>query len=313
VRELVRNFACFGSRVELRVMTPREREAEAQSALDLAGVRMRLIHGRLTRFDPTSELSRLNRDRRPRVPASPLLVELAAGVRWAGEWSGGLVDATCLDGVEQAGYRESREDVPGLGRDTFLAAAPREARAATPDPRCRWRLVEADRTGDAIFRNPGIRIDGGGLAKGMAADLAATLLRSFSAYVVDAAGDLRMGGTTRLDRPVQVRDPFDGSVVRELSLPAGAVATSGITRRSWLRSDGSLGHHLIDPGTGLPAWTGLVQATALGPSAAEAEVRAKAALLAGPEHASRHLPDGGVLLTAEGAVLDVERPVELVA
>jgi thiamine biosynthesis lipoprotein len=147
----------------------------------------------------------------------------------------------------------------------------------------------------------------------MAADLAADLLRSFPAYVVDAAGDLRVGGTAGVLRPVHVRDPFDDHAVRELRLTAGAVATSGITRRSWLRSDGSLGHHLIDPGTGLPAWTGLIQVTGLAPSAAEAEVRAKAALLAGPAHAARHLPDGGVLLTADGVAVDVPRPVELAA
>jgi thiamine biosynthesis lipoprotein len=59
----------------------------------------------------------------------------------------------------------------------------------------------------------------------------------------------------------------------------GAAATSGIGKRSWLDADGRPAHHLLDPATGRPAFTGVVQATALAPTAVEAEWRAKAALL----------------------------------
>ena len=43
--------------------------------------------------------------------------------------------------------------------------------------------------------------------------------------------------------------------------------------------------------------------TALAPTALEAEVRAKAALLAGPEDAADHLPHGGVLVLASGEIV----------
>jgi thiamine biosynthesis lipoprotein len=78
-------------------------------------------------------------------------------------------------------------------------------------------------------------------------------------------------------------------VLAELTLTNGAAATSGVTRRGW---------HLLDPATGRPARTGIVQATALAPTALEAEVRAKAALLAGPLGARAHLPHGGLLVFA---------------
>ncbi|MGH2841846.1 MAG: FAD:protein FMN transferase, partial [Solirubrobacteraceae bacterium] len=61
-------------------------------------------------------------------------------------------------------------------------------------------------------------------------------------------------------------------------------------------------HHLIDPATGRPAWTGVVQATALAPTALEAEILAKAALLAGPQRGPGLLSLGGVLVLAGGAV-----------
>ena len=73
-------------------------------------------------------------------------------------------------------------------------------------------------------------------------------------------------------------------MLTELTLTDGAAATSGVTRRGW---------HLIDPGTGRPARTGIVQATAIAPTALEAEVRAKAALLAGPAAAATTSPTAG--------------------
>ena len=85
-------------------------------------------------------------------------------------------------------------------------------------------------------------------------------------------------------------------VLAELPLTDGAAATSGVTRRGW---------HLIDPSTGRPARTGIVQATALAPTALEAEVRAKAALLAGPGGARDHLPHGGLLVLDDGEVVSV--------
>jgi len=68
--------------------------------------------------------------------------------------------------------------------------------------------------------------------------------------------------------------------------------------------------HLLDPATGEPAWTGVVSATALAPTGAEAEALAKAALLAGPD-AGRALLErrGGVLVLDDGAVVPAPREV----
>jgi thiamine biosynthesis lipoprotein len=85
----------------------------------------------------------------------------------------------------------------------------------------------------------------------------------------------------------------------------GAVATSGLDRRLWQRPDGTYAHHLLDPSTGEPAWTGLIAATALAPTALEAEALAKAALLSGPQRARRVLAAGGGILVHDSG--DVER------
>ena len=67
---------------------------------------------------------------------------------------------------------------------------------------------------------------------------------------------------------------FGGTTVL---LQDGGAATSGTNGRRW--GDGL--HHLIDPRTGSPARTDLIEVAVLASSATEAEVLAKTALLLG--------------------------------
>ena len=60
-------------------------------------------------------------------------------------------------------------------------------------------------------------------------------------------------------------------------------------------------HHLIDPSTGAPAFTGIVQVTALAPTGVVAEALAKAAILAGPEGAATWLRHGGLVVCDDGS------------
>jgi thiamine biosynthesis lipoprotein len=89
------------------------------------------------------------------------------------------------------------------------------------------------------------------------------------------------------------------------------VATSGIGRRCWVAPNGGAAHHILDPASGEPAFTGIVQATALAPTALLAEVYAKAALLAGPKRADEWLPHGGVVVRDGGEVdvIAAEQPL----
>jgi len=293
-------FACFGGTVAVRASSVDP--VRAGAALDRARALLLGVHDRLTRFEPTSELSRLNADPRDRVPASPLLRRFAQAVARAGALSDGLVDATVLPAVEAAGYEHHLDpDVPGL-RD---AVAPRAHRWTADGA---WRRVDADAT--HVLRPVGVRLDSGGLGKGLAADLAGDLLAGLPAWIVDCGGDLRIGGVAGIPRTVEIADPFHpGDVLHRLQVTRGAVATSGTTRRAWTTTaPGAAAHHLIDPRTGLPARTGVVQVTALAPTALEAEARAKTALLLGPMRARRALPHGGAFVTPDGELHVVARP-----
>jgi FAD:protein FMN transferase len=262
MKEHVRMVDVFGGRVTVRAAG-----REAPLALAVAEALLRRMHTALTRFDPASELCQLNVDPRTTVPASPLVRRLAAAVPYAGALSGGLVDATLAPVLEPDHTEPANDPHP-----------------AAPDPRRRWAGVSADSS--AVTREPGVALDSGGLAKGLAADLIAERMCNLPSFAIECMGDVRAGGTART---LRIASPWDDSVLAELTLSDGAAATSGVTRRGW---------HLLDPATARPARTGIVQATALAPTALEAEVRAKAALLAGPMGAHDHLPHGGLLVFA---------------
>ena len=151
-------------------------------------------------------------------------------------------------------------------------------------------------------------LDSGGLAKGLFADVLGAMLASHRAFAIDCAGDLLIGGAAQIERPIRVRSPFDGHTLHTFELSRTGVATSGIGRRSWLDRDRRPAHHLLDPGSGRPAFTGVVQATALAPTALGAEIRAKAAILSGPRAARGWLTHGGVIVFDDGSHLLVAPP-----
>lgn len=302
--ETVVSFPCFGSTARVYVGGSGLDGRPAELAALVVKRQLLGIHKRLSRFSGLSELSRLNADRRATVPASAALRALARAAVQAGRQSDGLVDATLLEEIERAGYAASREGQDGLGTAGALRSVTRRrpARAGLG----RWREIHVDDDAGTISRPPGLRLDSGGIGKGLAADLAACAVDDHACFAIDCAGDLRIGGTAGVGREVVVDDPFGGDPLAHLEVVSGGVATSGVGRRTWLSADGRAAHHLLDPATGEPAYTGVAQVTALAPTALEAEIRAKAALLAGPDELARWLPDGGV------AVLD-DRTVEHVS
>lgn len=298
-REISETFKCFGGRCAVRVLDG-DTEA-AVAAVREARAALLDAHRTLSRFDPDSELSRLNRDPRPVVPVSPLLLRVVAAALTAGLRSGGLVDATLVGEIEAAGYADSREfDRAGTGH-----ATPRPQPGA-PSPLAGWCTLAVDERAGTVSRPPGVRIDPGGIAKGLLADLVGESLAGFEGFAVDCCGDLRVGGAAGRPRTILVDDPGGGEPLRELRIADGAVATSGITRRAWTGDDGRPAHQILDPASGRPAFTGVVQVTALAPTGLLAETCAKAALLAGPERAEAYLPFGGVVVEEGGAVRTVD-------
>jgi thiamine biosynthesis lipoprotein len=288
--ETVRRFRCFGSDCTVAVAG-----AGAEHAAAEAEAQLLMWHRRFTRFSPDSELSQLNADPRGTVPVTAMMARFVQAAIDAVRETGGLVDATLLGALEDAGYR--RDLRWSLPLSIALGLAP-ERHPASPARRSRWAEVHVDALAGTVTRPPGLRLDSGGVAKGLFADVLAERLAGFEAFAVDCSGDLRIAGSVA--RRIDVASPFDGSTLHSYELDRAGVATSGIGRRSWLDAHARPAHHLLDPATLRPAFTGVVQATALARTAFEAELRAKCAVLSGPEAAPSWLPDGGLLVLDDG-------------
>jgi thiamine biosynthesis lipoprotein len=301
-REHEHEFGLFGTRARLLVgPTPAEPLRPRVAALAVQA-RLQRVHRALTRFDPDGELSLLNAAAGAAVPASDALLRALDAALAAARLSGGLVDPTVLPALERAGYAASRAGLEPADLAAAVAAAP-PRRAAAPRPDAAWRRIEIDPDMATARLPAGVRVDLGGSAKGMAVDLAARLLADFPSFAVDLGGDIRLGGTDACPRAVRIAHPLTGETAHELVVTAGAVTTSGLRTRVWRTADG-YAHHLIDPATGAPAWTGVIQATALAPTALEAETLAKTALLRGPA-AGRELlaGHGGALVLDDGELV----------
>jgi FAD:protein FMN transferase len=295
--EATERFACFGADCAVLVIGDGP-QGSADEAVARAKVRLLTWHYRFSRFEAESELTRLNRDPRPRVEVGELMARMTDAVVDAATRTGGLVDATLVGELEAAGYHSDHQT--SIPLDRALALAPPRCPAG-PSPERRWATITVDRTARTVRRPPGVRLDSGGIVKGMLADVLGEALAEHEAYATDCAGDLRLGGIGRVPRIVRVASPFVDEILHEFELTAGGVATSGIGRRSWTGPYGSPAHHLLDPATGQPAFTGVVQATALAPTALEAEVAAKAAVLSGPDGSPRWLGHGGVVVLDDGS------------
>jgi FAD:protein FMN transferase len=297
-----RRFELFGSRVRLLIGEPLHPGLPSPQAmgLQLEGF-LGVLHRKLTRFEPDSELSALNRDPHEACAVSPTLAVAVGAAVWAAQSSGGLVDSTLVPELERAGYATSRANVASERIGDALLVAP-DRRPARPRTGSSWDSIEVNQDNGLVRRPVGVRIDTGGTGKGLAADLAADRLAGYATFVVDAGGDLRIGGDRPLERLVRIDHPLGDRPAHEFMLDGGAVATSGIKTRLWRTADG-FAHHLLDPSTGQPAWTGVIQATALGQTALEAETLAKLAFLSGPRAAAEILGEaGGLIVLDDGSV-----------
>lgn len=259
---------------------------------------------RLSRFRSESELSELNRDQRPCVPVSPLLRAAVTAAVWAAERSGGLVDPTLVGPLERCGYDRSLDGEPSAPLSEALALAPAR-RPAQPHPAGLWRTIRVDDQAGTITRPPGVMIDTGGTGKGLCADAVALRLAGYTRFAVDCGGDVAIGGIGAQLHPyeVEIEHPLTLTPIGALAVDRGGIATSGINVRIWRRPDGGYAHHLLDPSSGQPVWSGLIGATALGDGALEAETLSKLALLLGPEGARDVLAArGGVIVHDDGSV-----------
>ena len=274
-------WRAVGTTCSAAVTTGPHDELRARVSLAAAQEEVAACERELSRFDPASDLSRLNAAAGSWIPVGRRLLEALRLALRAREDTGGRFDPTVLPALAAAGYDRSFELL--------------EERAA--ERADGWRAgsaIELDQRHERARLEPGTAVDLGGIGKGYAARRAldAMLARApgLPGGLVDLGGDIALRGATPEGGPwhVAVSDPRrQGETLAVLALEEGGVATSGRDARRFGPAK-SL-HHLIDPETGEPALAGPLTVTVVAPDAAEAEAHATTLAIAGLAEAEAHV------------------------
>lgn len=251
------------------------RREQGIAAIELAFDEVRTAERRLSSWDATSELSRLNQAPPGRwIEMSPWTAAILAEVR---DWvvaTGGAFDPA-------VGSAVAAWDLHGAGRTASSDELRDAHRQAGMDA---WQI---DPVEHRARHAPGVRLDAGGFGKGAGLRKAALSLdgADLAWAILDFGGQLLIRSRdVSLRWPVAVADPRDRErPAFRLTLGPGSVATSAASERYVETAQGRVGH-LIDPRTArpVPAW-GSVTVVADDPLVAD--VLSTALFVAGPGRA----------------------------
>jgi thiamine biosynthesis lipoprotein len=234
---------------------------------------------RFTRFTEVSELAALNRSAGDWFQVSPEMLQVLCEAQRLALETDGLFNPAILPALKQAGYDRSMDEIKNSpARTVQILVVERQD----------FRQVQLDPATNKVLLPLGMQVDLGGIAKGWIAEQAAwQLAKASKACAVSAGGDMFLinlpEGETSWE--IGLENPLEPEHdLAVLHVRPGAVATSSIAKRQW-RHNGRPQHHLIDPRSGQPAATEWLSVTVWAETAAEAEVYAKALLIAGPQAA----------------------------
>jgi thiamine biosynthesis lipoprotein len=264
-------------RVLLARTVPDARVAQLQRGVDSV---LADVNARMSTYDSTSELSRLNARRDTgAVRLSPPLADVLRLSMAVHRQSGGRFDVTVGPLVDAWGFGPApRPNAP------LPTRALDSLRTFTGS-----RLLRLSR--DSLGkRDARVRIDLSAVAKGYAVDAVSEWLHIVGerAHLVEIGGELRARGRNAAGEPFRVAveepDPQARRARFVVGLEDRAIATSGSYRNVQV-VDGVLHSHLIDPVTGRPVRHRLLAASVLHVRCADADAWATALMVAGPDSA----------------------------
>lgn len=254
--------------------------SDTELAIDALDV-VDAVEERISIYRTGSELSQINAGAAEGwVDVSPETWHLLARAHELWRQTGGAFDLAAGALVRVWGFLQRQGRTPG---DAELTRA-REASG--------MQHVELDAANRRVrFLRPGVELNPGGIGKGFAIDRALALLARSSvpsALVHGGQSSVAARGTQGPDTGgrhgwrVGLRHPLrPGRRLATITLDDRALGTSGSGTQFFVDRGRRLGH-ILDPRTGLPA-DGVISATVLAESAADADALATALYVLGPD------------------------------
>jgi thiamine biosynthesis lipoprotein len=189
-----------------------------------------------SRFDPKSELSKLNEKLGVWQKASTDMTYLGLRALYYNKISGGLYDPRVIEILEKIGYEKDfkKNDFERIKRSGKMDRIEKKLKA------------DLKIKNDQVFFSR--RMDFSGIAKGYIVDRAAEFLKSrgWEDFLVDAGGDMNISGKNKEGESWKISVEGIASKKLLLALSNRGVATSGISRKKW-EIAGKKFHHLVNP------------------------------------------------------------------
>ena len=221
----------------------------AEAALEQAQNRIRTLERLWSVTEERSEIYAANHSGGNPVAVSGDTAELVRYALDMAERTGGALEPTLYPVLTAWGFTTDRFQIPGqeeldrlLEQVDYARISLQGATLAVPD---------------------GMQLDLGAVGKGYAADETASVLREHgvNSALLDFGGNILTIGAKPHSSPwrVGVRDPDSEGNLGVLELAGQGVSVSGGYEKYFVGEDGERYWHILDPATGAPARSGLVQ------------------------------------------------------
>ncbi len=286
-----RKFVVMGTFAETVIYGERE---SGEKASDAVREIFSLIDKTCNIFDPESEISRLNATAYAKAfKCSPLLWNMFNSSRRAYDISGGVFDVSARPLMLLWGFYRKRGDT-----------LPDAAEIHQAKSKVGLNKVIFDNKNHTVkFTVPDMSIDFGGIAKGIAVQIAVRKIKALGIKhgVINLGGNMYCLGRPPAPKEfyiIGVRDPLaKNKVCAVLSLRNQAVATSGNYER-YVTIKGRHYTHIMNPKTGKPV-EDMLSVTVVTSNAANADILSTAVFIRGVDFAKlicKANPDTGILI-----------------
>jgi len=244
--------------------------APKKEAIENAFSEIKRIEVLLNKYDPNSEVSRLNREGKLKLSKETFYVIRKAKEFW--QKTEGAFDITVEPLLEIWGFLDKNYRIP----------TPEEIKGTL-------ELVGADKillnevNQTAEFQKKGMRIDLGGIAKGYAVDMAVRKLKEMGIEnaLINAGGDIYcLGDKAKKLWKVGIKEPQNKGLRKIIYLKDKAIATSG-DYEQYFKNQQKKYCHIFDPKKGYPIDSGMVSVTVSANDCLTADALATAIMVLG--------------------------------
>ncbi len=268
----------------------------APEAISAAEQRIKELEGTFSVTNEQSDISRINRSEGLETEISADTAGLLSLTLDIAEKTGGALDPTIYPVLLAWGFTTGENRVPEKEEIASLLQ------------NTGYENVILGKSAVTLPR--GFMLDMGAVGKGFAGDKAAQILseHGITSALLDLGGNIQAVGAKPDGSPwrIALRDPQSGGNLGILELVGKAAVTSGAYERYFTDEVGNTYGHIIDPKTGCPADSDLLQTTVIADSGAYADALSTALFVMGLEGAEEfHKKNGGfdmILIDKDGNI-----------